>query len=680
MPICSASTRTPPISPLGGSYTRTLSPTVPRCFAGNYYVAVVTDISNVVNSISCDTNDFGVSSTPVQVAPSGYASLQVAGITLPASVNSGYPWNVQWTVTNAGPSAASGTWSDAIYASLSAYAGRQRHSPGAICLHQHPRLWRQLIRKPSRLPSRRVWSGNYYIYAVADVSNRVNSTACVVNNQARSATPLTVNVGPYPDLVVNSVGIPGTAYAEQSMPVSWTVTNAGSATANGPWLDSVYLSTSGTFSSNNSVFLGSYPYNGSLAPGAAYNQTTSFTLPDTHGNFYVYVVTDSTNAVNECQGENNNVTGSASVLNVPVTLYPDLKVTSVQVPATAYAGQTINVSWVVTNEGTDATPGSTVWNDAVFLSDDEVLDPSDTRLGNFASLSSLGVGQSYTNSATVQIPPSAAGPYYILVLADSAGSLFEYLGYNDSLGLNPNAMIVSLPPIADLAATNVTLSPVVGVPGTTVTIGWTVLNVSSNSIPSTWTDAVYLSTNNVWDINAVEVTSQNHSLLAGNSGYSASWTGPLPALTPGSYHAIVRTDVRNTVQETNLANNTAVSAKTISVDVPVLVLGQPVTNQLTTGCGAILQGQCADGPDGQRHTHRRFDEQLQRTLRPLRRGSRIWGTTIFFTAPPSRRISKSASRPPRPAGITSWCGAEMSRAARSAIRWKPTSFRLPSAV
>jgi hypothetical protein len=567
----------------GGSYTRTLSPLVPRCFSGAYYAAVVADIGNVVNAISCDTNNSRVSSVPVQVTPSGYASLQVAGIALPAAVNSGYPWNVQWTVTNAGPTGVFGTWFDAIYASLSPTLDNS-----ALLLGQFSHT--------SLLPSGAIytqtqsvafpacWSGTYYIYGVADVSNSVNSTACVVNNQARSPSPLTVNVGAHPDLAVSSVGIPGTAYAGQSMPVSWTVTNAGSATANGPWLDSVYLSISGTFSSGSSLFLGSYPYNGSLAAGATYNQTTAFTLPNTtHGNFYVYVMTDSTNAVNECQGETNNVTGSSSVLNVPVTLYPDLKVTAVQVPASAYSGQTINISWVVTNEGTDSTPGSIGWNDAVFLSDGEVLDPSDTRLGNFGRPSSLGIGQSYTNSATVQIPPSAAGPYYILVLADSGGSLFEYLGYNDSLGWNPSAMIVSLPPVADLAATNVTLAPSVGVPGSTVTIGWTVLNVSSNNIPSTWTDAVYLSTNNFWNISAMEVASQNHSGLAANAGYSASWTGPLPALTPGSYHAIVRADVRNTVRETNLVNNTAVSANTIAVDVSVLVLGQPVTNQLTTG-------------------------------------------------------------------------------------------------
>ena len=567
----------------GGSYTRALSSNVPRCFSGPYYVAVVTDIGNVVNGVSCHTNNWRVSSEPVQVMPDGYASLQVADIALPAAVNFGYSWNVQWTVTNAGPSATFDTWSDAIYASLSPtldanalILGRFDHTN--ILASGASYTQTQAVSFPS------CWSGNYYVYVAADVGNRVNGTACVINNQARSPSTLTVNVGDHPDLAVSAVGIPVTAYAGESMSVSWTVTNSGTARANGPWLDSVYLSSSGTLGSGNSVFLGSYPYDGSLAAGAAYNQTKAFILPNsTHGDFTVYVVTDSTNTVNECEGENNNLTASSSTLNVPVTLYPDLKVAMVQAPDSAYAGQNVNISWSVTNQGTDSTPGSTVWNDAVFLSKDEVLDPSDKRLGTFARPSSLGVGQSYTNSATIQIPAGAAGPYYILVLADSAGSLFEYLGYNDSLGWNPSAMMVSLPPTADLAATNVTIDPAVAVPGDTVAIGWNVRNVSSNSIPSTWTDAVYLSTNMFWDINAVQVTRQNHNGLAASAAYSDSWTGPLPALTPGSYHALVRTDVRNTVRETNLVNNFAASVNTIAVDVPILVLGQSVTNQLTTG-------------------------------------------------------------------------------------------------
>ena len=365
--------------------------------------------------------------------------------------------------------------------------------------------------------------------SVADVSNRVNSAACVVNNEARSAASMTVNVGAYPELVVTSVGITNTAYAAQSMPVSWTVVNAGSATANGPgWTrftfrPAAHLTRTTACSSAATRSMARWRRERPTA-----KQLRSPCPQRRMGIFMLYVVTDSTNAVDECPGRDNKVAASSSLLNVPVTLYPDLKVTSVQVPASAYSGQNVTVSWVVTNDGTLATPAGTVWNEAVFLSDDEVLDPSDTRLGNFASPSSLGVGQSYTNTATVQIPSGAAGPYYILVLADSAGLFFEHLGYNDSLGWNPDAMIVSLPPLADLAATNVTLSPATGSPGSTVTLGWTDANVSSNNIPSAWTDAVYLSTNNVWDITAVEVASQNQSGLAANAGILSflDWSAP----------------------------------------------------------------------------------------------------------------------------------------------------------
>lgn len=249
---------------------------------------------------------------------------------------------------------------------------------------------------------------------------------------------------------------------------------------------------------------------------------------------------------------------------------------------------------MVANEGTLST-GGTAWNDAVYLSLDEVLDPSDVRLGTYPNVTSLGVGQSYTNVATVVIPPGNAGPFYILVLADSGAALFEHLGYNDSLGWNPDAMLVTLPPYVDLAANNVSLAPSSGVPGTQTTISWTVSNVSANNTASTWTDAIYLSTNNFWDITAALVADVNHTGLAANSSYNGSWTGPLPALSPGAYYAILRADVRNTVPELDLSNNVVVSPTTLTTDVPVLPLGQPVTNQLTTGAAQYYKINVAPG-------------------------------------------------------------------------------------
>lgn len=567
----------------GAKYTQTQSAVVPRCFYGLYYVSVVTDIGNVVNGISCNTNNWKTSSTTVQVSPSGYASLQVANISLPMAASSGVAWNVQWTVTNAGPAAATGTWSDAVYASLSPVFDSSAELLGRFDwsndLASHAAYTQN---QPVTFPP--CTSGQYFVYIVADVDNHVNAAACVVNNRERSAVSLTVNIGSWPDLVVSSVSIPPTAYAGQPTQVSWSVTNAGTARATGSWLDSVYLASGGVFDPPSSLLLGTYPHSAVLAAGASYTQTSAFNLPhETHGQFYAYVVTDSSNAVQECQGETNNVTASPAPVTVPVTLYPDLHVAFVQAPGRAYAGQVVNVSWIVTNKGTDATPGGAAWNDAIFLSKDEVLDPSDVRLANSPSPTGLGVGQSYTNSATIQIPAGAAGPYYILVLADSGAKLFEHLGYNDSLGWNQNAMLVSLPPRADVAASSVTVSPPSGAPGDAITIGWAVRNASTNDVPSEWTDALYLSTNKFWDINAMEVARRDHSGLAASAAYSDSWTGPMPALTPGVYYALLRTDVRNTVRETNFVNNVAVSSSSIAVDVSVLVLGQPQTNELTTG-------------------------------------------------------------------------------------------------
>jgi hypothetical protein len=577
----------------GGSYSQSQSVNVPVCFSGTYYLTVVADISNIVNSFSCDTNNFETGSSPVQVAPAPYPNLELAGITLPATVTSTVPWVVQWSVTNAGGVGASGSWFDAVYASSSPVLnengyllGQFAHNGGLPAGAGYGQS--QLVQFPA------CTSGQYYIVVVADVSNVLNqTTVCQPNNAAISSNALSVNFGTYPDLMVSSISIPATATADQLMTVSWTVTNAGAAAANAPWVDSVYLTPS-SYSLESAILLGSSLQTISLPSGGTYTQMASFTPPNIHGMYYVTVYPDATNALQECLNESKNIAASASTVNIQAAFYPDLKVTNVQAPATAYAGQTITVSWQVVNEG-NAPAGPPAWNDAVYVSEDEVLASNAVRLGAFAHANTLGVGQSYSNSATVVLPPGYAGPYFILILADSGGALYEHLGYNDSLGSNPEAMLVSLAPGTQLAPGNVTLTPASGVPGTPASIEWQVSNVGGNNTVSTWADAVYLSTNNFWDITATLLTSVNHTGLAASASYSASWSGSLPALTPGSYYALVRTDVRDSVPEISLSNLVAVSPNTISVDVPVLVLGQTVSNQLTTGAAQYYKVNCPAG-------------------------------------------------------------------------------------
>ena len=571
------------------SYQVSQAPLVPLCYAGNYFVAVVADLGEVVNSIACFTNNVAIATNPVAIQPGAYASLQAAGIAAPAGVNAGAPWAVTWTVTNAGPAAASAAvpWTDAVYASLSTSLDTNALLLGRF-LYTNGLAAGGSYQQTQTVAFSYCLSGSYNIFVVADVSNVVNGASCLLNNQAMAATPILVNYGLYPDLVVAAVTNPVSGFAGQPFTVSWSVTNNGLAAASGPWLDSVYLTTRTTFNSTNSVLLGTYPQTSTVPVSGGYTQSASFTMPNISGTFSVVVVIDSGGVVPECLPAGANVAYSSATASVPVALYPDLNVTSVLAPGSVSAGQSVNVSWVVTNEGTEVTPLAN-WNDAVYLSPNQGLGAGALRLGSSLSPGWLAVGQSYTNTATVLIPAGLSGPYYLLVLADSGGSLFEHLGFNDSLGWTPSPILVNLPAPSDLAATGASVSPASGLLGTQVTMAWNVTNNSGNSILATWTDEIYLSTNTVWDLSAVLVAAHNHSELAPNGSYGDTWSGPLPALTPGIYYAVVRTDARDTVNELTLTNNSAISATTIKVDVPVLALGQPVTNLLTTGAAVYYK-------------------------------------------------------------------------------------------
>src|SRR5262249_27079822 len=79
----------------------------------------------------------------------------------------------------------------------------------------------------------------------------------------------------------------------------------------------------------------------------------------------------------------------------PVTYYePDLVISNLQVPATATSGQTVTVTFKVTNLGTRDTREQ-VWFDRVFLSKDPSLDRNDLFLGEFKRTGVLPINGSY---------------------------------------------------------------------------------------------------------------------------------------------------------------------------------------------------------------------------------------------------------------------------------------------
>ncbi len=110
--------------------------------------------------------------------------------------------------------------------------------------------------------------------------------------------------------------------------------------------------------------------------------------------------------------------------------------------------------------------------------------------------------------------------------------------------------------IGDLAVTNVS-GPAGGMPGDAVTVSWTVQNQLDQPITGMWTDAVYLSIDEQWDINDRRLATLNHiGTLAPNDGaaagedeYEQSLDVTLPGVFPGPWYILVRTDATDAVLE-----------------------------------------------------------------------------------------------------------------------------------
>lgn len=576
----------------GGRYTASTTYTPSVCSSGPFYFYVVTDSYNHVQefdpSYNAEGNNLTRAGVPTSIAPVGAPDLQISWVTGPQIGTAGSNIVVSWVGTNAGSASAPAGWIDRII--LLRTPDYSSGSPRSILdVRQTTALavGASYTNTVSALvPSDA--SGFYYVFVMADAANVVAECAGEGNNLGGSLGITYINPAPPPPrpppppaLQVASVGAPATAISGQNVAISWVVNNTGAGPAGGTWQDSVYLLPSPTTTAG-AIFMGTFAHNGPVPAGSNYQASASITLPYRFsGAYYVMVWADSGNNLGEASNQNNNSTISPTPLLVIQAPLPDLQVTSVTAPTSALEGQNITVNWAVTNAGTGPTVAAS-WSDYVYLSRDQVLDPTDQFLGYATFNGVLSSGQSYSQSLSVQLPRGISGPYYIFVLSDARNAVLE-LSEDNNYSYASQPVQVDFQPLSDLTVTSVT-APGFGSPGQPATFAWTVANQGGNAASGTWVDSVYVSTNQTWDISAPLVGKVPHNgpLQPGQS-YTASLTATLPAVTPGPYYAIVRADILNNVRESDENNNAGVSAQTMAADVVELTLGQPYQSQLNNG-------------------------------------------------------------------------------------------------
>jgi RHS repeat-associated protein len=121
----------------------------------------------------------------------------------------------------------------------------------------------------------------------------------------------------------------------------------------------------------------------------------------------------------------------------------DLQVTQVSAPTTATAGQSITVSWQVSNAGSQDASGS--WQDSVYLSPTPTITSRSILLGAVAQSGSLAASGSYNASWSGAVPALPPGNYYVLVQADSLYQVADANRGNNTRVADTGQLAVSVP-------------------------------------------------------------------------------------------------------------------------------------------------------------------------------------------------------------------------------------------
>jgi ribosomal protein S28E/S33 len=569
---------------------------LPNGIEGPHYIFIKTDVNNQIFEADFEENNIKRIDTPIQVNLSPWADLNVTSSNFPAIVNAGQRVSITWNVENKGKAIISeASWNDQIFISQNEIFNLDDSQLLKIAERSKPLNPSSIYTQSTSVTLSSALVGIYYIYIVTDADNVVYEHTDEANNIFRTDA---ITVQPYPpiDLSVLNISVPDSGSSGLPISIQWSVENKGSGkTLVQTWDDALYISNDTLLNENEDILLGQISHSGALKPGDSYSRKESINLPELTGDYFAIVKTDFANDVGDINIENNHVV-SKNKVSISVTASADLEITSVEAPSMVIAGQPITVQFRNENKGEGNTKVSR-WYEGFFLSSDPKLDNSDIRISTYTRNGELLPGEFYIDSLELDIPTYASGSYFLLTNTDNRDDIYERGGENN----NTRALSISatIPPPADLIVTSVVV-PDSAAPGEDVSVTWTLENIGENSAVGQMRDAVYISDDSTWHVDdpLLGVVSRFINIAPGNTEifskqfnlakiYAADAEGniieELPGVIPGEYNAIVRTDIRNNISESNSTNNNSSSETKLNTTLPILELDKILNGTLSEG-------------------------------------------------------------------------------------------------
>jgi subtilase family serine protease len=564
-----------PLAP-GASYTFNLDLLVPAATPGNYFFLVKTDAASEQPETNENNN---VRAIPITISS---ADLVVESVSVPiTSGNLGDTIDVTFMVRNIGNAPSTQTWHDGIFlvgATGETLLAERLATPNLPVTAGGSYQVTIPVTLPINVNS---VAGTYTIEVRAD--HRFGQLESNELNNRRATSAIQLAIPPLPNLVVTNIAAPVQGFQSQGFTLNWTVQNSGAIPAVGTWVDRVYISVDNTFHPQQDTLAGEFSFAGAIGVGASIERSQPIVLPEQIGDYFIFVVTDAGGTIVEGPADADNVAVDDATIQVVASPRPDLVVTQITPPVAASTGQPVTISFEVTNIG-NAPTQVPVWGDAVWLSQspNDVLGPGllavienlpwvqefkfgFTWVPFFANPILLGPGESYTQTVELPTLEDRPGPWYVYVMTDAGGSptfdgrnhagvIWESNGANN-LSVSA-AFNLNLTPPPDLRVTDVA-APGQAFSGQPTNLSWTVTNDGPGGTPeSSWTDAVYISADNVLDAGDTLLgTFARSGALASGQSYVANHSVTLPVGISGDYHLLVQTDRTDAVFEHAFENN-----------------------------------------------------------------------------------------------------------------------------
>ncbi|PSF25857.1 hypothetical protein C7H19_25215, partial [Aphanothece hegewaldii CCALA 016] len=263
----------------------------------------------------------------------------------------------------------------------------------------------------------------------------------------------------------------------------------------------------------------------------------------------------------------------SEAIQISLTPPPDLKVTDLIAPSAIEAGQKIDFSWTITNDGTGKAVGA--WVDEIYLQAVSTLLQPLIWLGSFTYDQGLAAGQFYTRKEQIAIPSTLQGLYQIVVKTNTLHSLYEHGATGNNTAVDNDPLLITLPPRPDLQVQLIEAPQEVNAGGTGA-LAFVVIN--SGTVPTTtsWQDHVYLSLDNKISSDDFLLGSPtNESALAPQESYlSSTLSFVVPKRMIGEVFLIVQANADGKVNEYPQNSNNTLA-------VPLNVIGLPLADLVT---------------------------------------------------------------------------------------------------